>query len=51
MEQQNEQCPSCTSNNLRSFIKQIRSHQPPGKYYKCLDCHYGWKHSFINPNI
>lgn len=51
MEQQNEKCIRCESNNLNSFIKQIRTNEIPGKYYRCLDCHYGWKQSLVRPNV
>ena len=52
MEHQNEKCPICTSDNLRSFVRQIRAtDQNPSKYHKCLDCQYGWKESNKGPNV
>jgi DNA-directed RNA polymerase subunit M/transcription elongation factor TFIIS len=51
MEDQNVRCLRCESDNFRTFTKQIRaSDDGPNKYYKCLDCQYGWKHSPENTN-
>lgn len=51
MENRNVICIRCESNNVRSFIKQIRANEIPGKYHRCLDCRYGWKEYLQNPNV